>query len=105
MDFGSGSALLGGGDQALQEALARRQSGQGGATSMVSPAAANYQPQPQAPQGAAPTPQGGGDAGMQTGGDPIAFENQIILKTLDDTLKRNAKNREMVLNPVPQGGV
>lgn len=60
--LGTGSTLLDGGSQALQEAIARRQTGQVGATGAVSPASPTFNPNAQIPQvqGQAPQPQMGG---------------------------------------------
>lgn len=101
MDFGTGSALLGGGaGNALQEAMSRRQTGQGGVTGEVSPAAGGMQaPPPQGPM-TPPPPQAGSQAGQpqppvnaptpQSLPDIHAMENQIILKALSSKLGSNS---------------
>lgn len=105
LNFGSGSALLGGGvSDALQRQLAQHAAGNTGATSAVSPSSQNYQPMPQqtqAPQqGAHPMAPSGGAQDMSTGGNPRDFEDQLVIKTLAQRLKDNHSLRKtMMENP------
>ena len=102
MNFGSGSELLGGGNQALNEAISRRNQGQAGATAQVSPAAPTSvnQVPPMPPSSPSPastvTPAAsqlnmGGSAGLQ-GGLPINTpESELIIKALDQRLRALSK--------------
>lgn len=92
--LGSGAALLGGTDP-LQEAMSRRQTDQAGITQQVTPASANFQPQPTTPTQASPQ-QSMGQApqpGLPTG----PMEAEIILKALDGRLKSLSKQEEAKL--------
>jgi len=117
-NFGQGAALLGqGSTDAIQQAMARRQTGQAGVTSQASPmSAGGGQPMPQAPTGQSPmgmpAPQGGsapmppqGATAAPTAPQPQALpdihamENQIILKALVQKMKSNADIAESQLIP------
>ena len=105
MNFGQGNQILGGdANSALNEAIARRQQGQGGATGSVSPASPTFNPSiqqpqvnPSAKQNPVPNPVGGGASGsppfssspngvgmgLQTG----TPEAELIIKALSSRLK------------------
>lgn len=100
MNFGSGSALLGGdAGQALNEAIARRSQGQAGGTAQVSPAAPTAgnqvpvpSPLPSPAGGMSPTPAsntpslGGGGVGMTP-----SPESELIIKALASRLSTIGK--------------
>lgn len=105
LNFGSGNQTLGGGaNQALNDAIARRQTGQASPTQAVSPAAPTFNPQTVAPTlpnpqstpattvpGGAPMPSPATDMGASLGMPPqTAAENQLIIKALDAKLRSNA---------------
>lgn len=101
LNLGSGSSTLQGGNQALQDAIARRATGQGSQTQSQTPASAGFQPGLAAPQ--LPNPQAS-PASTVPGGSPVApqpslmgapqlntaAENDLILKALDAKLRNNA---------------
>jgi len=87
-NFGSGNQLLGGANDALSQAIARRQSGQGGATQQVSPSAPTFDPNSVTPQITAQTP---GSPSVPNTSSPMAepvdqTEAKIILKALTKRL-------------------
>lgn len=97
MDFGSGSQLLGGANDALQQAVQRRSQGDMGQTAMQSPASAGADPSLQQQQMSSPgAPQGAGGAPSQGAlmGAPqqlnTAMENDLILKALSSKLRQNS---------------
>jgi hypothetical protein len=102
MSFGSGSDLLGqGAASALNEAMARRQTGQMGVTAQQTPGSPGATPgmqPPMPPTGAAPTdPMAAGGApgaplpGAGGGAQPDSLEATLILKALDSRLKTISK--------------
>lgn len=115
MRFGSGSPLLGG-TSALNEAIARRQTGDAGAMSVVGGAAPTAQAMPQAPQGQAMPPMGDmsmpsmGAAPLPAGAAPVAgqplpqgpTDSEIILNALSSRLKSDSKIKEaQAIPPTP----
>ena len=100
--LGSGNSLLQGGNQALQDAIQRRNTGQGGQLQSQTPASAGFDPSTISPQ--LPSPQSSpastvpsnGMSAAATGaslGAPTvntAPENDLILKTLAFKLKQNS---------------
>lgn len=112
--LGTGSTLLGGGTQALQEAMARRQTGQAGATAQQTPASPGFQQMPQSPTSQAPQPQMGGQpmsqdptqqaqqpATPQTPYDPA--ELKIITSALINRQKLLGGLQEALLGIPPKG--
>ena len=92
MRFGTGSPLLGGTD-ALQEAIARRQTGEAGAISQVGGAAPTAQPMPMAPEmGGMPpmAPEAPAPMGLPQG----PTDSEIILKALSARLQSDSKIKE-----------
>lgn len=95
---GSFGAAIGGADP-LQEAIARRQTGQAGATAQVSPTAPTSvnQVPPSSPSptptaiGGTPQPSMGGSPGLVGG----KSEAQLIISALDSRLKSLSKVQEM----------
>lgn len=95
LNFGSGNQLLGNQGGALQEAVARRNSGDASQMSVQSPASAGYDAsQTQQQMSSAGAPQGG--MAMSQGqalGAPqqlnTAMENDLIIKALSTKLKQN----------------
>lgn len=99
MDFGSASPQVGGTD-ALNQAVARRQTGEAGATSQVTPAAPTYDPATQTPP--MPMSSGGGmpTASAATAGAPAPAtpampvdpaELKMIVGSLSNRLKAISK--------------
>jgi hypothetical protein len=98
---GSFGAAIGGADP-IQEAIARRATGQAGATQQVSPGAATFDPSTAPMAGGAPQgmPQSAPIAGMTPGGQPLPQETpeaQIILNALSTRLKHDSKMKEASL--------
>ena len=85
-NFGSGNSLLGGANDALSQAIARRQSGQGGATQQVSPSAATYNPQNTTPQITASSPSGSSMPGASPMKPLDQTEAMVIIKSLTKRL-------------------
>ena len=102
LQFGSGSAQLGGdaGVAALNEAIARRQTGQTAPTQAVSPSSASFDAgivPPQLPSGGAPAPVAPSPTPAQTAGANLgmnqlntAVENDLLIKALSAKLKANS---------------
>lgn len=97
MQFGQGTALLGGAD-ALNSAVQRRQMGQGGATDQVTPSSASFNPQTaMAPTqtGGQPMPGGAAPAPVSQNTSPSvpeqSSESQLIIKTLASRLSSLSK--------------
>lgn len=90
--FGSGSALLGGGDQALQQAIASRATGDAGALNQQTPASPGYQPMPQSTQAGAPQPV---QSQALPGMPKVTSEPEMILKALENRLKHHSKMEEL----------
>ena len=95
---GSFGAAIGGADP-LQEAIARRQTGQAGAMQQVSPASATFDPSTMAPP-----IQGGPMGGLPPQGLPqepaMPFESTesvMIIKALDSRLKSISKKEQLGL--------
>lgn len=88
---GSFGAVLGGADP-VADAMAKRNLGQAGATSAVTPASASFDPSTQVPpaQGGVPMPGGMPPPAGPPPPDPT-METQMILKTLDSRLKALSK--------------
>lgn len=109
LQFGSGSAQLGGdaGVEALNAAIAARQTGQASPTQAVSPASGSFDPSQIPPQVAgapaaptatgAPAPMGMG----QSLGMNKEMENQLLIKALDAKLRSNAS----IEKSMSKGGV
>lgn len=116
LQFGSGTDLLGGSD-ALNQAIARRSTGQGAPTQAVTPSSATFNPELQAPQ--LPNPQStpastvppgsvdpmsqGAQLGMPTSN--TAQENQLIIKALSSKMNSNAAIEKAQSQPQLQGGI
>lgn len=101
-NFGSGNALLGGGNEALK-AVMQQQGIDTGILDQQTPASAGFNPalQPSvqgAPQGApAPAPQ---TPMPMEGGMPMgSSEASLIIQVLGDRLKSMSKQEEQVLKP------
>lgn len=94
MEFGSGSALLGGTD-ALNAAIAARQTGQAGATQQVSGAAPTNDPTAQGPQPSALSPQSGGSqpvaSATQAPTTPTAPFDPAEIKTILNAMNGRMK--------------
>lgn len=101
MQFGSGSPLLGG-TSALNEAIARRATGEAGAMSAVGGAAPTAQPMPIAPQGSSMPPTGDMSMPSTMGAAPMpgqplpqgTSDSEIILQALSNRLKSDSKIKE-----------
>lgn len=100
-NLGSGSSLLGGGNDALQSAIAARATGQAGPTAAQSPASAGFTPgmeqpilpDPQASPASTVPSSGASSLGASLGmGAPMdSGESQLIIKALDSRLKSLSK--------------
>lgn len=93
MNFGSGNQLLGGdANNALNEAIARRQTGGAGATQQVSPAAATFDPTTQTPSlqagGAPQMPGQAGAAGASMPQPATPFESPEAKMIVGGVLSR-----------------
>lgn len=90
-----GAALPTGGDP-IQEAMARRATGQAGVTDQSS---MSQTPMPGQPQGAAPQVSAPQTSAPQPlpGESPATVDRNLILKALDSQLKRFDKQEEMKL--------
>ena len=101
LNLGGGSDLLDGGNQAINDALARRQTGQAGQLQAQSPASAGFDPSiitPTLPNpnatpastvsgGMAPSP----SATLGMGNPTIDAQNELILKALATQLRNNSQ--------------
>lgn len=98
MNLGSGSQMLGGANDALQQAMSRRQSGDMGQSQMASPASASFDPSLQQQQMSSPgmpQPTGAPSQGAMLGAPSAqlntAMENDLIIKALSTKLKQNTE--------------
>ena len=96
MEFGSGSAVLGGTDP-LQQAIARRATGQAGGTAQVTSAAPGFDPTtqvPQAPQGTPQAPQSPTAQGTAPQAPLMPFDSseaKMIVSSLAKRLDSHSK--------------
>ena len=92
--FGSFGAISPDNMQAVKNALARRQGGEGGTSPLSTQSAASPSASVPAPQPTGGTPAGGLPAPTQTQPAPKPTEAEIILKALSSRLSSDSKLKE-----------